>query len=113
MARGSFTSRRRAPAASRSARIDAHRFREAPVAFEMVAVLAMAGGVLGLRQQQSVAAMRARLGVVLEQREPQLLVVRVVADLDGGARERLDQRRAIVTAGEIGRGERDRLVGPE
>src|SRR5437867_8889011 len=93
--------------------LDPHRLSEASVALEVVAVFTVTGGMFGLRQQQSVAVMRTRLRVVLEQRQPELLVVRIVADLDSGGRERLDQRRSIVSGGEVGRGERDGLVGLE
>src|SRR5438876_12413400 len=79
----------------------------------MVAVLAVARRVLGVRQQQTVPIVRARLFVVLEKAEPELLIVRVVADFRGSARQSSDQRRPVVPSAEIRRGQRDGLVGPQ
>ena len=76
----------------------------------MVAVLAMPGRVLGAREQQAVPVGGPRLPIVLEEAEPQLLVVGIVADLADRRGQRLDQDRAVGARLQIGRRERDRLL---
>ena len=71
---------------------------EATVALEMVAVLAVAGRVLGAGQQQAVAVGGLAAAVVLQQAEPELLIVRVIADDDGAVGQR-PQQRCPVEAG--------------
>src|SRR6185295_16234795 len=61
-----------------------HGLGEASVALLRVAELLVAGGVVGAGEQQGVAVGRAGVAVVLEQAEADLLVVGVVAFLDGG-----------------------------
>src|SRR5262245_42105353 len=77
------------------------RFREAPVGFERIAEFLVAGRVMGARHQQRVTLARLAVSVVLQQAEPDLLVVRIVAFLHRSQRQRLDQRAAIVAGGEI------------
>src|SRR5262245_56307922 len=86
---------------------------EAAIALERVAVLAMAGGVLGAGQQQALAIVRLGGEIALERAEPQLLVVRIVAGLACGGGQGLHQRRALEARLEIGGGEIHPLVGPE
>src|SRR5438105_1864538 len=89
------------PMRAEGMRSDGHRFAEAPEALEVVAVLPMPRGVLGLRQQEAVAVVRLRLRVVLQQAGRELLVVRVVADFRARAGQRLDQRCAGVAPVEV------------
>ena len=73
----------------------------------------MPGGVLGAGQQQPFAVVGLRVQVVLQQAEPQLLVVRVVAQLRGAVGERLDEGGAVEAGLEVERGEVDRLIGAQ
>src|SRR6266850_1318195 len=96
-----------------SAAVEPEGLLEAPVALQRVAVLAMPGGVLGARQQQALAVVGLRVQVVLQQAEPQLLVVRVVPQLGGAVGERLDERGAIEAGLQIEGREIHRLVGTQ
>src|SRR5882762_8810315 len=91
-------------------KLEPERLGEAAIRLEVIAVLAMPGRVLGARQQQAVPVGGPRLQIVLEQAEPQLLVVRIVADLAGRRGQRLDQGRAVGARLQIGRREPDRLL---
>src|ERR1043166_6457410 len=68
--------------------------RVAPPRVEGAAVLAVTRGVLGRGEQQAVTVRRGAVAVVVEQADPQLLVVRVVARLGRADREGLHQRGA-------------------
>src|SRR5262249_12562850 len=57
---------------------------EAAIALERIAILAMAGGVLGAGQQQTLAIVGLGAEIALQRAEPQLLVVRIVAGLARG-----------------------------
>src|SRR5262245_60347104 len=103
----------RAEAGAPTADSDRHRVGEASIAFEVIAVLAMPGGVLGTREQQAVTVVGSRLRVILQQRQSQLLVVRVIADFGGRARQGLDERRSIVACPEIRGGEGNGVLGPK
>src|SRR5438034_2255959 len=96
-----------------SAACDPERFREPPIRLKVIAVLPVAAGVLGLREEEAVAIARGRVRVVLEETGAQLLVVRVVAGLGGGGGERLDERRAVEAGLEVGGGPVDGLERAE
>src|SRR3984893_777283 len=78
--------------------------RVAPPRVEVAAVLAVPRGVLGRGEQQAVAVGRGGVAVVVEQADPQLLVVRVVARLGRADREGLHQRGAVRAGAQVGRG---------
>src|SRR5262245_40212177 len=78
------------------------RFEIPTVRLEGVAVLLMPRRVLGTGEQEPLAVAVGIPAVVVEQAEGDLLVVRVVAVLDGGERERAHQPAAVVAAVEIG-----------
>src|SRR6267142_6799197 len=96
-----------------SAAVEPAGLFEPPVALQRVAVLAMPGGVLGGGQQQAIAVAGLGVEVVLQQAEPELLVVRVVAELGGAVGQRLDERGAVEAGFEIEGGEVHRLVGAQ
>src|SRR5438309_11858014 len=101
---------RRALALVGDKKLEAERLGEAAIRLEVIAVLAMPGRVLGAREQQAVPVGGPRLPIVLEEAEPQLLVVGIVADLADRRGQRLDQDRAVGARLQIGRRERDRLL---
>src|SRR5512143_2106553 len=91
-------------AQARSGAGEPERVGVAPPGVEVAAVLAMAGGVLGRGEQQAVAVGRGAVAVVVEQADPQLLVVRVVAGLGRADRQGLHQRGAVRAGAQVGRG---------
>src|SRR5262245_24646212 len=103
----------RAAARGPGARLPPEGLGEPPPGLERVAELLVTGGVVSAGQEQGVAVDRARVSVVLEQAEPDLLVVRVVALLHRGQSQRLHERSAVVAAVEVGARPRDTLLGLE
>src|SRR5438876_1321784 len=94
-------------------RVQSQRLGEAPVGLQGVAVLAVAGGVLGARQEQPIAVGGPGVEKVLQQAEPQLLVVGIVPELAGRGGQHLHQRGTIEARLQIGRSEGNCIGGPE
>src|SRR6185503_4703129 len=82
--------------------LNAEGLGEPPIGLEVVAVLAVAGGVLGAGEQEAIAVGRRAVRPVVEQAEAELLVVGVVAGLGRAAGQRADESPAVVAGLEIG-----------
>src|ERR1700694_2087696 len=86
---------------NQSLRADRERLAEPSIRFQVIAVLPVAGRVLGGSEEQAIAILRRAVGIVLEQADAQLLIVGIVARLGGARGQRLDEGGPIVAGLEI------------